>query len=129
MNKKEVINLESDADIKKRKQIEKRKEEIIKLVMRQTNYTRKESEERLMEWNNNYINVIKEYINPKFNEKKPKIYKSTNQGVLTEIRGFMDKIDKSYRIRKERSEYYTKVLLAQQKMKAAANKDISNTKL
>ena len=109
MAEKEIINLESEDDIKRNAMLKKRREEIIKLVMRQTNYTKDETIEKLEVWNNNYINVIKEYINPAFKEKKEKKYLSTNQGVMTEIRGFMDKINKDYRFRKEKAEYYNKL--------------------
>ena len=39
-----------------------REEEIIKLVQRQTNYDEDTVKEKLKEHNNNYINVIKEYV-------------------------------------------------------------------
>ena len=38
-----------------------RKQEIVNLVMRQTDYTEEQVEEKLKQWDNNYINVIKEY--------------------------------------------------------------------
>ena len=53
-------------------------------------------------------------------------YLSTNQGVMTEIRGFMDKINKDYRFRKEKAEYYNKLLL--EKQQQLVREDISNNK-
>ena len=47
-----------------------RRQEVINLVMRQTDYTEEQVKEKLVEWNNNYINVIKEYLNPSFQKKK-----------------------------------------------------------
>ena len=41
--------------------------------MRQTNYSNEECETKLLEWKNNYLHVIKEYINPDFYKTKPKI--------------------------------------------------------
>ena len=96
MAEKNVINIEENEDIKKRNIKKTRQEEIIKLVMRQTDYNEEQVKEKLLEWNNNYIKVIKEYINPEFDKKTSTIYKSRNQGVMTEIRGFMDKVNKDY---------------------------------
>ena len=70
MSEKNIINIEESQDIKQREQKNKRQEEIIKLIMRQTNYTEEQCETKLLEWNNNYLNVIKEYINPDFYKKK-----------------------------------------------------------
>ena len=61
MSDKNVINIEDSEDVQKRARQNKRKEEIIKLIMRQTDYTKEQCEEKLLEWNNNYLNVIKEY--------------------------------------------------------------------
>ena len=62
MSEKNIINIEESQDIKQREQKNKRQEEIIKLIMRQTNYTKEQCETKILEWNNNYLNVIKEYI-------------------------------------------------------------------
>ena len=43
-----------------------RENEIIKLVMNQTNYTEEETKENQKEWNNNYINVIKRISQSRF---------------------------------------------------------------
>ena len=131
MSDKNVINIEDSEDVQKRARQNKRKEEIIKLIMRQTDYTKEQCEEKLLEWNNNYLNVIKEYINPDFYKKqqKKKVYNSRNQGIMTEIRGFMDNINKEYYRKKEAGERYKKFLQQQHFRKQAENtkiKDISN---
>jgi len=129
MSDKNVINIEESEDIKKRAQKAKRQEEIIKLIMRQTNYSKEECETKLLEWKNNYLHVIKEYINPDFYKTKPKIYNSRNQGVMTEIRGFMDNINKDYYKKKEAREHYKKILEQYHFRKQAENikmNDISN---
>ena len=110
MSNENVINIEDSKDVEKREREKIRHREIINLVMRQTNYTEQQVEEKLVEWNNNYLNVIKEYINPDFYKKKPKIYKSKNQGMMTEIRGFMDTINKEYYMKKEAADRYKKFL-------------------
>ena len=51
----------------------KRNKEIISLITRQTNYDEEKAKERLVFWKNNYLDVIKEYMNPKYikeNKKK-----------------------------------------------------------
>ena len=127
MAEKNVINIEENEDIKKRNIKKTRQEEIIKLVMRQTNYNEEQVEEKLLEWNNNYIKVIKEYINPEFDKKKSTIYKSRNQGVMTEIRGFMDKVNKDYYRKKELTDKYKMFMAAQMTQKKNQKiKDPSN---
>ena len=68
-----------------------RREQIIKLICRQTDYTPEAADEKLFFWKGNYLHVIREWMNPNFTpEKKEKKYVSKNQGVLGEIRHFMD---------------------------------------
>ena len=68
-------------------------EEHIKIILTQTNYTRNEAIDKLKIWNNNYINVIKEYINPNFNSKKTTKKQTNNQNIFSEIRKFMDSVN------------------------------------
>ena len=65
-------------------------EELVNLVIRQTNYGKKKAKERLLFWENDYISVIKEYLNPQFKETKPKKKLTTNQRVMKELRDFYD---------------------------------------
>jgi len=81
-----------------------RDSEIISMILRQTSYTEEETIEKLKLWDNNYINVIKEYVNPNFQHKKPVQHKSTNQNVMSEIRNFMDLATKGYENRKRQEE-------------------------
>ena len=63
-----------------------RKKEIIKLIIRQTNYEKEKAEERLVFWKNNYLDVIKEYMNPEYvKEKKRDNGGSVNKRVWGEI--------------------------------------------
>ena len=77
----------------------------ISLIVSQTNYTKEVAEEKLIEWEYNYINVIKEYLNPKFKNsvKKQPTNQSINQRTMKEIRNFMDDVNKKYKQRKEES--------------------------
>jgi len=65
-----------------------REKELFELIKRQTNYDNETIKEKLKKWNNNYIFVIKEYINPNFQEKEKEKEKSLNQQIMTEIRNF-----------------------------------------
>jgi len=117
MAEKNIINIEENEDIKKRNKKKTRQEEIINLVMRQTDYNETQVKEKLLEWNNNYIKVIKEYINPEFDKKTSTIYNSRNKGVMTEIRGFMDKVNKDYYRKKELRDKYKMFMAAQMTQK------------
>lgn len=77
------------------------KEEIINLVIRQTNYDRDLAIQKLNEWKGNYINVIKEYLNPNFQKKKKTNKKSKNEKMMSAIRNFMDDISIQYEKRKQ----------------------------
>ena len=74
----------------------------IPIVCSQTNYTKEEAENKLEEWNGDYIKVIKEYLNPNFEKKKKKRIKSVNQQLMTEIRNFCDKQMSDYQKKKRR---------------------------
>lgn len=66
----------------------------IQLILNQTNYDKEMATSKLKEWDNNYINVIREYLNPNFNEKKKETKKkSTNQRMMTEIRNLLNSIE------------------------------------
>ena len=98
---------------KKKAEYEKKKaEETLSLILRQTDYDREMAEKKMKEWDNNYINIIKEFMDPNFKEnylKKMKSpIKSVNQNVMGEIRHFMDDVNKQYTFRKRVSEYNQK---------------------
>ena len=68
--------------------------------MSQTDYSEEKATEKLHEWNDDYMNVIREYLNPKFQEKKTKKIKSLNQEMMSQIRNYMDNIATEYEKRK-----------------------------
>tara|TARA_B100000925_G_scaffold291823_2_gene281711 strand:- start:15325 stop:15726 length:402 start_codon:yes stop_codon:yes gene_type:complete len=83
-----------------------REKEVINLVMRQTDYTEEEAIDRLKKWNNNYINVIKEYLNPDFDQPTQKSKpKTLNQQMMGEIRQFMDDVYVKFENRKKYNQY------------------------
>ena len=92
---------------------EKRYVGAIALIISQTNYTEEEAKEKLELWEGNYMNVIKEYLNPNFQKKKKKDNNSVNQKMMSEIRNFMDNANSQFLKRKEtekkKQEYIKKV--------------------
>ena len=76
--------------------------EHIEIIMRQTNYDKDLATKKLIEWEHNYINVIREYMNPSFQEKKTVKKKSIQQNVISEIRNFMDTVSMGYEERKSK---------------------------
>ena len=81
---------------------ETKKEMLLKMIMRQTNYTKTEAIEQLQKWNYNTLNVLKAYLNPDFNNiKKEECKKSVNQRMMTEIRTFCDHGTRLYHLRQD----------------------------
>jgi len=68
----------------------------LEIIMRQTNYDKVLATKKLIEWDGNFMNVIREYINPSFEKKKEKNKKSVQQNVISEIRNFMDNVSLGY---------------------------------
>jgi hypothetical protein len=68
---------------------------IIKIIMAQTTYSAEEAKEKLAKHNNDYVNVIKEFMG--IPEKKPTRIKSVNQEIYRQIRSTMDSQMQSYR--------------------------------
>ena len=78
-----------------KQKIEVRKKALVDLVVRQTDYDEDKAMIKLIEWNYNYLNVIKEYMNPNFqNVKKEEKTGTKNQMIYGEIRNFMDDVNK-----------------------------------
>lgn len=85
----------------------------ISLIKSQTNYTEEEAKVKLEEWDGNYMNVIKEYLNPNFrNKKKKPEKKSVNEKMMFEIRNFMDTAANDFKKRKAEEEAKQKYLKA-----------------
>lgn len=68
----------------------------IKIVMTQTDYDEETATKKLKEWDNDFIKVIKEYLNPNFNAPKKEKKTTLNQRIIGEIRKFKDKQDENY---------------------------------
>jgi hypothetical protein len=92
------------------KQIATRRQAMVELIMRQTDYTEEVTKKKLELWNDNYLHVIKEYMNPNFRDKveTPEPSSTKNQMIYGEIRNFMDDVNKQQLQRKRRAEHVEK---------------------
>ena len=88
------------------KQMANRRQAMIELIMRQTDYPEEVARIKLEHWKNNYLHVIKEYMNPDFQDKleTPEPSSTKNQMIYGEIRNFMDDVNKQQLQRKRRAE-------------------------
>jgi len=82
---------------------------LIGIVMRQTTYTFKEAAMKLQEFNGEPVDVIKDFMGTSNTKNKKEPPKTTNQMVFSEIRNFMDDVNKGYNIRKQRAEQIKKI--------------------
>lgn len=91
-----------------REQIEKildsKEEQIINLVLNQTNMDRETAKQMLEENDFNSIKVIKQHFGIKEKQEKKEDIVNVNQQVYKEIRNLMDTASKQYRIKKELEE-------------------------
>jgi len=107
LEKDEQINKSiREENIKKYQEI--RKNNIVQMVQGQTDYDIDKALERLDFWNGNYLNVIKEWLNPDFETENKKSDKSKNQMKWGEIRNFMDDVNKQQLLRKRKKEHMEK---------------------
>ena len=73
---------------------EQAQEERIQVLLRHTNYTYDEAREKLIEHNNDYMAVIRSYLNQGMSPVTPTTKPlSMNQQIYKEIRSFMDETD------------------------------------
>jgi|TARA_X000001036_G_C20294596_1_gene649765 hypothetical protein len=74
----------------------------INIIINQTNYSKDKALEKLKEWDYNYMNVIREYLNPNFENKKINKSQSVNQMMMTEIRNLLTNIQKTQELSQEK---------------------------
>ena len=77
-------------------------DELVQIILRQTDYTEEIAREKLTEHNNNHISVIKSYLG--ITEKKTPPVKSVNQEIYKQMRYKLDDNMRDYNKRKERGE-------------------------
>ncbi len=73
------------------------------IILRQTNYSKEEAREKLVEYNNDYIAVIKAYLGVKQEVSKPDIT-SVNQEIYKQLRFKLDSAMRDYTLRKDNNE-------------------------
>ena len=66
-------------------------------IMNQTNYTKEEATNKLILFNNDYMKVIKDYMNIPIHIPEEKKVKSVNQEIFRQIRIKLDNSMKNYR--------------------------------
>lgn len=74
-------------------------EDKIQIILRQTDYTEEEAREKMVEFNNNHIVVIKNFMGVNIKDKKENI-KSVNQEIYKQLRTNLDTAMREYNIRK-----------------------------
>ena len=90
------------------------KESIINIITSQTDYDKETAEKKLKEWDNDFIKVIKEFLNPDFQKKEKQEYEkknkivSVNQSIMNELRKFKDKQNSTYDYKKKFVDYIKK---------------------
>ena len=91
-------NIEEQADKKEennKKQEIDEKNKLIKIIMNQTTYNYEESKEKLKFFDNNYMDVIKNYNGieiKKNNDQELNVINNLNQTIYKEIRNFIKEI-------------------------------------
>ena len=80
-------------------------QELIDMVIRQTDYNQETAYQKLLEFNNDIMAVIRDYMKPTGSGSMPvntsnEIKGSKNQQIYKEIRGMMDNAARNYEERK-----------------------------
>ena len=75
--------------------------ELISIICNQTNYTQEEAKEKLILFNNDYICVIKDFLNIPIEKKKN--IESLNQEIYKQIRFKLDASMREYNKMKEQT--------------------------
>ena len=99
----DALNISTNAALKEQVR-EIKREELIKMIMRQTDYDREKILERLKFWNYNSLHVIKEYLNPNFLKKDEKKELTLDQRMRGEIRNFCERGQRIYDLKKKISQ-------------------------
>jgi hypothetical protein len=76
--------------------------EKVELILRQTNYSLEEAREKLHEYNDDHMQVIKSYFG--ITEKKELPVKSINQEIFRQLRKKLDTNMRDYKVRVEKGE-------------------------
>jgi len=91
------------------------KKELVQVILRQTEYTETEAEEKLIESDYKVMVVLNEYHG--IIQKEKEYPSTTNQQIYGEIRNLMDTGAKSFRLEQEKAEHYKKYQEAKETQK------------
>ena len=106
---------------------QERRNNLVDVVMRQTDYDREKSQIKLKEHNFDVQKTIREYMNPQKQIEPTEEKKlSTNQIVYKEFRTMLDDASTKYRIEKEMEEKRMNYLQALQQKKNEAAASLKN---
>lgn len=100
------------------------KKELVQVILRQTEYTETEAEEKLIESDYKVMVVLNEYHG--IIQKEKEYPSTTNQQIYGEIRNLMDTGAKSFRLEQEKAEHYKKYQEAKETQKKLD--DVKTTK-
>ena len=79
----------------------KKDDEVIKLVMRQTDYDEITALNKLLEHNNNVEDIIREYMGVSMKPTETQQPTTTNQMIYSQFRNFLDDASRNHRIKEE----------------------------
>lgn len=103
--------------------------EMINIVLRQTDYTEELAKQKLIDFNNNPILVIRDYMKPKSSNDvntKDETSLSKNQQTYKEIRGMMDNAASRYEFNKRVSQAQAYMKAQAQAQAQAKTKEVTN---
>jgi len=101
VNQRQLHDKQKEILKQKKEQQEKIKDEMYKMVMRQTEYNYEEAKQKVIENNYNYVEVIQNYLGKTKEKKQPK---TVNQKIYKEIRSFMDYGSEKYEYNKKQQQ-------------------------
>jgi hypothetical protein len=120
---KEIYTKQEEDRIIKEEKTKELQNQLILMITRQTEYTYDEAKDKLLLHNNDYMKVIKEFMNIDTSKKEEK--KTTNQVIYAEIRHLMDDAATNYRkqqdYKKQKESYFNAMKTRKEYILADAN--------
>jgi|TARA_B100001750_G_C15190534_1_gene438617 hypothetical protein len=113
VSENEIVNISTKTTIDEEKKEIMRKN-LLEMIMRQTDYDKETALMKLKYWRFNVLSVIKDYLNPDFNKPKELKPQTTNQRMMSEIRGFCERGQRIYDLQQEKLARRQKKLSQQQ---------------
>ena len=106
------------------------KKNLINVVIRQTDYDEKTAETKLEDYNYDVMDVIRNFMNPDYIDKKQNnedtIVTNVHQQKFTEIRNMMDDASNRHRKQKEMEEYRRKLMEHYSNQRDIAGNNLKN---